>query len=124
MSQILAQLQLGTLQAPSQVFAPVGAGAAAGGAPLARFISTFLGFLTTLAGLMFLIYFIFAGLSWITSGGDKGKVENARSQMTQAALGLTVVIAGYGIAGIVGGVLGINILNPIQVLQQIGPQGP
>lgn len=92
-----------------------------GGGALVKIISTFLGFLTTLAGLMFLIYFIFAALSWITAGGDKSKVEHARQQMTNAALGLIIVIAAYGIAGIIGKVLGIDILNPIPILNSLNP---
>ncbi len=120
-TQTLLAVGIGELDAPSAVFAPMGEDAAGAGAPLVKFVSTFIGFLTALAGLMFLIYLIFAALSWITSGGDKGKVEHAREQMTQAALGLVVVIAAYSIAGIVGGVLGINILNPIQVLEMIAP---
>lgn len=89
---------------------------------LPKFISTFIGFLTTLAGLMFLIYFIVAALSWITAGGEKGKIESARQQMTNAALGLIIVIASYAIVGIVGGVLGLNILNPLQVLDTLVPK--
>lgn len=95
-----------------------------GGGALVKIISTFLGFLTTLAGLMFLIYFIFAALSWITAGGDKSKVEHARQQMTNAALGLIIVIASYAIAGIIGKVLGIDILNPVPILMNLNPNNP
>lgn len=71
---------------------------------------------------MFLIYFIVAALSWITAGGEKGKIESARNSMTNAALGLIIVIASYAIVGIVGGVLGLNILNPIQVIGTLIPK--
>lgn len=90
---------------------------------LSQFLTTFLGFLTTLAGLMFLIYFIVAALAWITSGGEKGKVEAARQQMTNAAIGLIIVIASYSIVGIVGGVLGVDILNPVKIIQTLIPKG-
>lgn len=124
-----ATLDLGgqSFQPPTKAFAPVegATGAAAVGAPIVEFISNFLGFITGLAGIMFLIYLIFAGLSWVSSGGDKGKVEAARNQMTQAALGLVVVIAAYSIAGVVGRVLGLDILNPVSVIESIIPKtGP
>ncbi len=102
---------LGQLKAPA-AFAPDISTPAGAVAPLGKFLSTLIGFLTTLAGLMFLIYFILAALSWITAGGEKGKIETARGQMTNAAIGLVVVIAAYAIIGIVGGVLGLDILNP------------
>ncbi|PWU23750.1 hypothetical protein C5B42_01845 [Candidatus Cerribacteria bacterium 'Amazon FNV 2010 28 9'] len=127
---LIAQLNnipLGQLKPASSAFAPVagetnlvGAGNAAGD-QLSHFLSSFLGFLTTLAGLMFLIYFIFAALEWITAGGEKGKIEHARQQMVNAALGLIIVIAAYGIAGIIGGVLGIDILSPARILQSLKP---
>lgn len=121
---LAAELDLGDLKPPTQAFAPVAGetGVAAVGGPIASFISNFLGFITGLAGIMFLIYLIFAGLSWVSSGGDKGKVEAARNQMTQAALGLVVVIAAYSIAGVVGKVLGLDILNPVNVIQTIIPK--
>ncbi len=119
-----AVLDLGNLEPPTKAFAPVPGqtGIIAVGGPISSFISNFLGFITGLAGIMFLIYLIFAGLSWVTSGGDKGKVEAARNQMTQAALGLVVVIAAYSIAGVVGKVLGLDILNPVNVIQTIIPK--
>jgi hypothetical protein len=123
---LIAQIEnvkLGELKPASSAFAPNVTDATCQGAlsPLNTFLSTFIGFLTTLAGLMFLVYFIFAALSWITAGGEKGKVETARQQMTNAALGLIVVIAAYAISGIVGKVLGIDILNPAAVLFGLKP---
>ncbi len=114
--------RLGPLTPPTTAFAPeAGTGVEAVGGPIAQFVSNLLGFITGLAGIMFLIYLIFAGLSWVSSGGDKGKVEAARNQMTQAALGLVVVIAAYAIAGVVGRVLGLDILNPVNVIKTIIP---
>jgi hypothetical protein len=111
------------LTPPTNAFAPdfTKTGVDVVGGPITQFISNFLGFITGLAGIMFLIYLIFAGLSWVSSGGDKGKVEAARNQMTQAALGLVVVIAAYAIAGVVGKVLGLDILNPVNVIRSIVP---
>lgn len=124
--KLLAQttLDLGNLSPPTTAFAPdvTKTGAGVVGGPIVEFISNLLGFITGLAGILFLIYLIFAGLSWVSSGGDKGKVEAARNQMTQAALGLVVVIAAYAIAGVVGRVLGLDILNPVKVIETIIPK--
>lgn len=81
--------------------------------------STIFGFLTIVAGLAFLLFFVLGAISWVTSGGDKGQIEKARNQMTNAAIGLIAVVAAYTIAGIVSIVLGINILDPGDGLQQI-----
>lgn len=86
---------------------------------IAELASTLLGFLTVLAGLAFILYFVLGGLSWISAGGDTAKVEAARSQMINAAIGLTVVVSSYAIIGIVGSVLGIDILDPAALLNGV-----
>ena len=115
--KLLAQNPLeGTFQGPSTLFAPDGTGASAGGTPLETFLSIFLGFFTIVGGLMFLLYFVFAALAWLSAGGEKGKVESAKTQMTNAALGLVVLIMAQFIIGIVSSVLGLKILNPVEAL--------
>lgn len=91
----------------------------ASGSPITgtqEFISVMVGVLTAVAGIAFLIYFIIGALTWVTSGGEKGKVESAQKTMTNAAIGLVAVIVAYFIAGIVGTVLDIPILNPAEFL--------
>jgi hypothetical protein len=88
-----------------------------------NFASNLLSLITTVGGLMFLLYFILGGLSWITAGGDKGKVDEAKSKMTNAAIGLIVIASAYAISFIIGKVLGIDILNPSKIIDAITP-GP
>lgn len=115
---LLAQNPLqGTFQGASKVFEPTSTiDAASGGTPLETFLSIFLGFFTIVGGLMFLLYFVFAALAWLSAGGEKGKVESAKTQMTNAALGLVVIVMAQFIIGIVSSVLGLNILNPVIAL--------
>lgn len=82
-----------------------------------NFISLIVGVITAIAGIAFLIYFVTGALTWITSGGDKSKTEQAQKTMSNAAIGLVAVIVAYFIAGIVGTVLDIPILNPSQIFQ-------
>lgn len=88
------------------------------GSTLESFISTIVGVLTVIAGLAFLLYFLLGGLTWITAGGDKNNTAKAQKQMTDAAIGLIIVVVAYFIAGVVGTVLGLDILNPAQLLLQ------
>lgn len=68
--------------------------------------------MTIVAGLLFIIYFLTGALSWITSSGNQEKLQKARDKMTNAVIGLIAVVAAYGIAFIIGKILGITILNP------------
>lgn len=80
------------------------------------FISQMIGTITIVGGLAFVIYFFIGALKWITAGGDKGKVQEAQSQMTNGAIGLIAITAAFFIIGIVGGVLGIDIIQPMSTL--------
>lgn len=82
-------------------------------------ISRIIGFLTTLAGIFFIFYFILGALSWVTAGGDTGKTQKARDQIVQGVIGLVIIVGSYAVIGIIGSVVGIDILNPAAQLQTI-----
>lgn len=82
------------------------------GVKLAELISNVFGFLTIVAGVSFLIYFTMGGLTWITAGGDSGKIDEAKSRMTGGAIGMIIIVSSYGIAWIVSKALGVNFLDP------------
>jgi hypothetical protein len=88
-------------------------------AALEKIISNTLVILTIIAGLTFIIYFLIGGLTWITSGGEKSKVESAKGYMTNGVIGLIVVIVSYGVVWIVGKALGLDILNPAKIINSI-----
>lgn len=124
-AQAQAQSQFGPgLQPPTGAFSTgsneaSGAGAAAN---LEMLVSNLVGILTTVGSIAFVLYFVLGAFNWITAGGDKGKIEKARSQMTMGILGLVILVASYSIIGLIGTVLGLDILNPGQViLQQLNP---
>lgn len=77
--------------------------------------------LTITAGLAFIVYFILGAFKWITSGGDQGKTEEAKKQLTQAAIGIIVVVVSYFVIDIIGKVLGFKILSPGSTLNNILP---
>jgi hypothetical protein len=86
-------------------------------------ISNILGFFTIVGGIFFIVYFLMASIQWITSGGDSSKLDSARNRMIHGVLGLTLLVAAYGIIGIVGSLIGVDILNPAEMIQRIVPGG-
>ncbi|HCQ31691.1 TPA: hypothetical protein DIU27_04915 [Candidatus Collierbacteria bacterium] len=84
---------------------------------LGTFLSNLVTTITVVGSIAFVIYFFIGALKWITAGGDKGKVSEAQAQMTQAAIGLIAIVASFFIIGIVGAVLGLDILNPFNALK-------
>lgn len=81
--------------------------------------SNIIGLITVIAGIFFIVNFLIAGFEWTQAGGDAGKAEKARQRMINAALGLLVMIISFGIIGVIGGVFGVELLNPGQTFLNI-----
>lgn len=62
-------------------------------------------------GLAFLLYFLMGGVTWITAGGDKGKLEEAKNKITQGLVGLAILAASYVIIKFIETAIGMELLN-------------
>jgi hypothetical protein len=78
---------------------------------LAAVISLIIGFLTIVGSLWFIFQFFTGALNWITAGSDKDGISKAQRRMTNALIGLVVLILSYALIGLVGQLFGIEILN-------------
>jgi len=116
----LLQLSLPGLKPPSDAFGGEGVGAPT---MVESIISRMLFVVTVVGGLLFLTMFVTGAINWITSGGDSGKVASARNRMIQGVLGLVVLVAAYSAVGVVGQIVGINILNFATEVGQFEQQG-
>lgn len=67
--------------------------------------------LLIVAALVFFFMLVLGGIKWILSGGDKGKTEEARNQITSALVGLVIVFSAWAIAGLIKAFFGVDILN-------------
>lgn len=88
---------------------------------LETLISNMIGLLTVLGGIFFVFVFVLGAFNWINGGGDSGKVEKARTQMIQGVIGLIIMVAAYSIIGLIGSVVGLDLLTPGAALQQLQP---
>ena len=116
----LLQLSLPGLKPPSDAFGGEGVGSPT---MVESIISRMLFVVTVVGGLLFLTMFVTGAINWITSGGDSGKVASARNRMIQGVLGLVVLVAAYSAVGVVGQIVGINILNFATEVGQFEQQG-
>lgn len=58
-----------------------------------------------------LIFLLYGGIRWILSGGDKAKVDSARSTIVAAIVGLIIVILAWVIINAVLQILGAGSLS-------------
>lgn len=81
------------------------------GGLLESFFTILLGALTTFGGVAFLLYFIFGSYSWLTSQGDAEKISKAQRYITNAIIGLILLVATWAVTGIIGLIVGFDILD-------------
>ncbi len=112
---------LGQFTPPSEAFSTGSETAEGAASNLQLFISNMIGMLTILAGMFFIFYFMLGAFSWVTAGGDAGKVSKARDQIIQGAIGLVLIVAAYGIIGLLGRVVGLDILRPGMAILNLVP---
>lgn len=62
-----------------------------------------------LSFVLLFIYLITSGIAWLTSEGDKGKLESARNKLTNAVIGMVIVAAAWAIFNLVGQFIGIDV---------------
>lgn len=82
------------------------------GERLNKVVSSIIGFLTICAALWFLFQILMAGYGWISAGGDTEKTTEAWHKITNAIIGLVIVVAAWVIVGLIGTMVGLDILNP------------
>ncbi len=57
--------------------------------------------------ILVLIYLVWGGIQWITSGGDKAGTEAARGKLTGAIVGIIIVAVAFAIYTILANFVGI-----------------
>jgi hypothetical protein len=83
-----------------------------------RIVSYGIQLVLVVASIAFFFMLIAGGMNWITSGGDKMKVQTARKQITNALIGLLIVFSVFTV------IMVIEVLFNVSILEGIGPGAP
>lgn len=65
----------------------------------------------TAAAVLVFGFMIWGAVEWITSGGDKSKIEGARNKISNAVIGLIILAATTALFVLVEEFLGIDVLT-------------
>jgi len=68
-------------------------------------------FILIVAVIIALFFLIYGGVRWITSGGDKAKVESARGTIIAAIIGLVIAFLAFFILSLVLSFFGLSLTN-------------
>jgi len=124
MSVYLAQIPLGRI-GKGQGFGPFGnldlssVGEAA--SAFTSILSKIIGVMTVIAGIWFFFILIIGAFGFLTAGGDPKKIESATKRIGNGLTGLIIIVLAYALIWIIGGFLGLDILNPQDVIELLGP---
>ncbi|KKR91928.1 MAG: hypothetical protein UU95_C0024G0023 [Parcubacteria group bacterium GW2011_GWC2_42_12] len=69
-------------------------------------VSTVLTMALGLMGAIFLVLAIYAGYNWMMAGGNEERVEKSKQTLTNAIIGLIIVLAAYAMVRIIVAVVG------------------
>jgi uncharacterized protein YacL len=68
-------------------------------------------FILIIAVIIALFFLIWGGVRWITSGGDKAKVESARGTIIAAIIGLVIAFLAFFILSLALSFFGLSLTN-------------
>lgn len=114
-------LELG--QIGGEGLGPFGSSPGDGLTGITNIVSSVIGIMTIAAGIWFLFQFIIGGFNWINAGGDKSKLQTSKDRLTNAFVGLIIVVAGWAILALAGTFFGVDftISDPTGTLQLLNP---
>jgi len=75
-------------------------------------ISRFIGAATIVAGLALVTLFIFGAIKWSTASGDKAQLDEAKKTITNAVIGLVLVVTAMIFVSIIQKILGVDLISP------------
>ena len=71
-----------------------------------RLLNRFFEFAMVVGSIILLFNLVYAGIEWISAGGDSGKIEKARNRIVQSIIGILVLSASAAIFMVVNQLLG------------------
>lgn len=63
------------------------------------------------AALLALLFLIWGGIEWITSAGNKEKLQAAQKKIIYASIGLVISLSAFFIINVVGDLFGVNFFG-------------
>ena len=83
---------------------------------LGQIVGFLVAFIIIIAFLAALLYIVIGALQWITSGGDKQRVADARNHIIAAVIGLIIIALSFVIINVVIQALGLGTLTSLKIL--------
>jgi hypothetical protein len=123
MKQLIAQTaqNLGNFEGIGNIGLEGGTGDAVNG--MASLISSFIGLLTLIAAIYFLFSIVSGAISIMSSGAEKGALEEGQKKITVGVIGIVICISAIFLVDLIAWILGIDgILDFSNMINKISPK--
>lgn len=84
---------------------------------LATIVSNVIGLMTIVGGIWFIFQLIWGAYDYLYAGAEAERVQKAKKRISNAIIGLVIVVAAFAITSLLGSILGIEILDPGSVIE-------
>lgn len=116
---MIMSLIANVLLAGSSFDVPIETSGPTGGAPtsyvdVGRLFANLYTTLVIASGIATFIYLAVGGFQYITSSGDKIRLEEARNKITFSLLGLAIVVGAFAFAQIIKAVFGVSLIGAVR----------
>ena len=91
----------GGLSGSQECLGQVGTGGGLSAKSLPQLVGSLINALLGVLGIIFVVLVVYAGFLWMTAQGDDKKVTQAKTMLTQAVIGLVIIVAAYAISSFV-----------------------
>jgi len=81
----------------------------------AKLIPSFLGLAFVVGIIIFVFIMIIGAVQWIISGGDKAAIQAAQGKITNAVIGVVILLSSYAILKLVGDFFGVAALQNFSI---------
>lgn len=75
---------------------------------IGKLITSGVNVLLIVAGILVFVFLVWGGIQWLTSGGDKNSVEQARNRITHALIGLAIIAAAWALSMLITNFFGLD----------------
>jgi hypothetical protein len=78
-------------------------------------VKSLLGLSFVVASIIFIFIMVMGAIQWISSSGEKGAVQAAQSKITNAIIGLVVLLSLYAILKLIGDFFGLEVFQNFSI---------
>jgi hypothetical protein len=83
-------------------------------AEIRSIITQIVGYILAILGVILLVQIIFAGYSWMMSGGNEEKIKKSKDKIVSSIIGLAIIMIAYVLVSSIFGLL-------VQITQEVPP---